>query len=208
MHDVFILWMNEKVFGLAGLCFGCKLGSGNINIGTLMGFDFQKLGILVVEDTEPMRNLMVSVLGTLGVGKVFTASNGALGFDLFCRENPDIVITDWHMEPVSGLELVEKIRGHSRSPNKTVPIIMMSGYSAFPRIFKARDTGVTEFLVKPFSASDLARRLAYVINKPRDFVQAPDYFGPDRRRRLDAEYAGEKKRAMDERDGDDDKFLV
>ena len=162
-----------------------------------MGFNFQKLSVLVVEDTVPMQKLVVSVQDTLGVGTVLRASDGDEGYALFCNDNPDILLVDWHMLPVSGIDLVDKIRNNANSPNRMVPIVMMTGYSAFPRVSKARDMGVTEFLVKPFSASDLARRIAYVINKPRDFVETPDYFGPDRRRRVSEDYKGDLKRASD-----------
>ena len=162
-----------------------------------MAFKFEKLSVLVVEDTEPMRKLVASVLETLGVGQVHAANDGLKGFEIFCEENPDIVVTDWHMEPVSGIELIQKIRTHEKSPNKTVPIIMMTGYSALSRVFKARDEGSTEFLVKPFSANALAKRIAYVINRPRDFIKTKDYFGPDRRRKVDENYSGPKRRAKD-----------
>ncbi len=64
---------------------------------------------------------------------------------------------------------------------------------------EARDAGVTEFLVKPFTAHDLARRIAHVINKPRDFIETQDFFGPDRRRRQADEsgYTGVKRRDED-----------
>lgn len=148
-----------------------------------MSFQFEKLSVLIIEDTVPMLKLIYAVLDTLGVGKILTAKDGNTGYKIFCTENPDIVITDWHMKPVNGIRLVKRIRQDKKSPNRTVPLIMITGFSATPRISQARDTGVTEFLVKPFSANDLARRIAYVINKPRDFIETPNYFGPDRRRR-------------------------
>lgn len=162
-----------------------------------MGFRFERLSILIVEDTAPMRKLVTAVMTTLGVGTIHTAADGEEGFRMFCYENPDIVIADWHMVPMTGIELVGKIRNEKISPNKMVPIIMMTGYSALPRVAEARDKGATEFLVKPFSANDLARRIAYVINKPRDFVETPDYFGPDRRRRVIQNYTGPKRRKID-----------
>ncbi len=162
-----------------------------------MAFKFEKLSILIVEDTAPMQKLVTSVLETLGVGNIVTANEGEEGYEVFCTENPDIVVTDWHMVPVSGIDLVERIRTSETSPNKTVPIIMMTGYSALPRVSQARDTGTTEFLVKPFSANDLARRIAYVINKPRDFIDTGKYFGPDRLRRVIEDYSGPFKRNSD-----------
>lgn len=162
-----------------------------------MSFKFENLSVLIVEDTVPMRKLVTSVLDTLGVGTIYTANNGENGYELFCKENPDIIITDWHMIPMSGIELVNKIRNSPDSVNKTVPIIMMTGYSAMPRVSEARDSGATEFLVKPFSANDLARRIAYVINKPRDFIETEDFFGPDRRRRKMDDFKGLHKRSED-----------
>lgn len=162
-----------------------------------MAFDFKKLSVLVVEDTGPMRELIVSVLETLGVGKIYTAVDGEKGFETFCRKDPDIVIADWHMEPVNGIELTRRIRNDALSTNRVVPVILVTGYSALIRVAQARDAGVTEFMVKPFSANDIAKRIAYVINKPRDFIDSKDYFGPDRRRRKDPNYRGSLRRETD-----------
>jgi CheY-like chemotaxis protein len=162
-----------------------------------MGFKFENLSVLIVEDTVPMRKLVVSVLETLGIGKIFTAQDGDQGFEIFCSQNPDIVICDWHMIPTSGIELVRRIRKSAQSPNKVAPVIMMTGYSAMPRVSEARDSGATEFLVKPFSANDLARRIAYVINKPRDFIDTGEFFGPDRRRKVIDNFKGPFRRNED-----------
>ena len=163
-----------------------------------MAFDFKKLSVLVVEDTPPMRKLIVSVLTNLGVGQVFSAADGKHGYEIFCRENPDIVILDWAMEPMNGLEMTLEIRKNQLSPNRMVPIVLVTGFSALTRVAQARDAGATEFMVKPFSANDLAMRLAYVINKPRDFIDHPEYFGPDRRRRKNPDYKGPMRREEDE----------
>lgn len=162
-----------------------------------MPFDFKKLTILVVEDTAPMRKLITSVLETLGVGRVYTAENGERGFEIFKRENPDIVIADWHMEPMSGIELTREIRSSTLSPNRMAPIVLVTGYSALNRVSEARDAGVTEFLIKPFSANDLAKRIAYVINKPRDYIDGRQYFGPDRRRRSTPDLKSPRRRTED-----------
>lgn len=159
--------------------------------------DFSKMSVLVVEDTVPMRMLVVNLLEALGVGVVLTANDGLEGFETFCKNSPDVVISDWQMKPVSGVDMVKNIRSHNLSPNKMVPVIMMTGYNSFEKVGQARDIGVTEYLVKPFTAEDLARRIAYVVQKPRDFVQTPDYFGPDRRRRDVVDYAGDLRRFDD-----------
>ncbi len=162
-----------------------------------MAFDFKKLSILVVEDTTPMRKLLASVLEAMEVGLIYTASDGGVGYEQVKKFNPDIVIADWHMVPVNGIELTKEIRTNTLSPNRMVPVILITGYSAMSRVAEARDAGVTEFLVKPFSANDLAKRIAYVINKPRDFIDAAAYFGPDRRRRENSDYKGPFRRNED-----------
>ncbi len=162
-----------------------------------MAFDFKKLSILVVEDTAPMRKLIASVLETMGVGQIYTAEHGEDGYEQFKKYNPDIVLADWHMAPMNGIELTEEIRINTLSPNRMVPVILVTGYSALARVAEARDAGVTEFLIKPFSANDLAKRIAYVINRPRDFIDSPNYFGPDRRRRIMPNYKGPFRREED-----------
>jgi two-component system chemotaxis response regulator CheY len=163
-----------------------------------MAFRFERLSVLVVEDTIPMRKLMVSVLDSLGIKNVSTADSGEKAFEIFQKENQDLIITDWQMEPMDGIELTRQVRKNLMSPNRMVPIVLITGYSAWPRVAEARDAGVTEFLVKPFTANDIARRIAHVINKPRDFIETQDFFGPDRRRRIDPNYKGPMRRKADE----------
>ena len=164
-----------------------------------MAFKFEKLSMLVVEDMQPMQKLLVSVLEALGIKNIETASDGAAAFQSFCRYNHDIVLSDWAMTPMDGIELTRLIRKNPKSPNRLVPIILITGYSAWPRVEEARDAGVTEFLVKPFTANDIAKRIAHVINKPRDFIETQDFFGPDRRRRrdIDINYKGPTRRNED-----------
>lgn len=156
-----------------------------------------KISVLVVEDNLPMLEITKSLLLTFGVGHVITAQNGEIGFKRFCELNPDIVIADWMMKPVDGISLTSIIRNDPHSPNPYVPVILMTGFSEKRRVFQARDAGVTEFLVKPFNARDLYKRLVQVIERPRQFVKATDFFGPDRRRRSRGPYEGPMRRDND-----------
>jgi CheY-like chemotaxis protein len=164
-----------------------------------MSFKFEKLSVLIVEDIKPMQQLFATVLQNLGIKNVQTASDGESAFRLFKKENHDIILTDWVMTPEDGIELTKKVRKSTESPNRMVPIILITGYSAISRVEKARDAGVTEFLVKPFTANDIAKRLAHVITKPRNFIETEDFFGPDRRRRKDPHYDGPLRRKSDEK---------
>ena len=136
-----------------------------------MSYQFQKVSVLVVEDNQPMMEVTKALLLTFGVGNVITAQNGEAGFKRFCESNPDIIIADWMMKPTDGISLTRRIRTDALSPNPYVPVILMTGFSEKRRVIQARDAGVTEFLVKPFHARDLYRRIAQLIERPRQFVR-------------------------------------
>ena len=175
-----------------------------------MTYQFQNATILVVDDMKPMLGLTVSVLKSFGFHHIYSARDADEAFAKFCQFSPDIVLTDWMMEPYDGIELTKRIRNDPRSPNKFVPIILMTGYSAKIRVMEARDKGVTEFLVKPFSAKDLYLRIEQLIEKPRKFIDAKQFFGPDRRRKKSEEYEGPRRRNLDAKagaKGDEDKRI-
>jgi len=144
-----------------------------------------------------MSRLVRSVLSSFGIKSIYEAHDSERGFELFREYKPDIVLIDWMMQPKDGLHLARKMRHDNFSPNKFVPIVIMTGFSQKHRVIKARDNGITEFLVKPFNARELYRRLSQVIENPRQFVRSEDYFGPDRRRLNDNRYDGPKRREDD-----------
>ncbi len=165
-----------------------------------MAYRFDKLSVLVVEDNEPMQRLLTRILQAFGVRQVYLARNGEEGFTQFCTHNPDIVIADWVMHPVDGLELVKLIRTNIKSPNAFAPVVITTGFTDKDHVEQARDAGITEFLVKPFTAEQLYRRMVQVIETPRTFVRHDNFFGPDRRRRRADDFAGTpnpKRRAED-----------
>lgn len=162
-----------------------------------MTYDFSKISVLVLDDNKFMRDLIKGILQTFGIKRIFTCDDGAVGFKIFCEESPDLVITDWIMEKNSGLQFTEKVRRDSVSPNPFVPIILLTGFAEENRVIKARDAGITEFLVKPFKAIDLYKRIEQIIEKPRKYVKSIDFFGPDRRRRETANFSGPFRREED-----------
>lgn len=150
-----------------------------------MSYTFRTVKILLVESTRSMFDLTRDVLRSFGVTEIYSAFDCDEGFDMFCKYQPDIVILDWLSEPKNSIALAKLIRRHPRSPNPFVPIIVMTGFSQIKRVVMARDAGITEFLVKPYTAKTLAHRLEQIIEKPRQFIKSDQYFGPDRRRRKD-----------------------
>lgn len=144
-----------------------------------------------------MLELAKSLMQAFGVKHVIGAKDGEDGFRKFCEHNPDIIIADWMMKPMDGISMARRVRNDMLSPNKYVPFILMTGFSEKRRVMQARDAGVTEFLVKPFTARDLYKRLYQIIERPRQFVRSEDFFGPDRRRKPNMLYDGPQRRDTD-----------
>ena len=127
--------------------------------------------------------LVAAALGyALGVKNIRDASDAAEAFKELQHFHADVIICDWHMEPLDGLDFVRLVRTAKDSPNPYVPIIMLSGFTEYRRVTEARDAGVNEFLAKPISARALYQRFASIIENPRPFIRTRTYFGPDRRR--------------------------
>ena len=143
----------------------------------------QSVRVLIADDQDFIRSLLRHILGVLGCKHITDAINGEDAWDIILTNPPDLLIVDWEMRPMNGIELVKKIRNDSASPDFFMPIIMITAHSERPRIIAARDTGINEFVMKPVSAKTLFSRLNAVIEHPRRFVRTGDYFGPDRRRK-------------------------
>lgn len=158
-----------------------------------MGIRLNRVNFMVVDDNVHMRYLVRRVLRSMGCLLVRDAIDGADAIIQMKDEPPDILLTDWVMSPMDGLELTRYVRKSPESVNVYMPIIMMTGFAERERVFKARDAGVTEFLVKPVSAAALFSRISAVIERPRQFVRVGQFFGPDRRRKK-GEFAGDDRR--------------
>lgn len=159
--------------------------------------DMSALNVLVADSNHYMLKIIRTMLRGFGINKIREAQDGAVALEELNTHLIDLVIVDYALTTLDGVELCELLRGAEDSPNRFVPIIMLSAYTEKWRIEAARDAGVTEFLAKPMCANDLYLRLLEVIEKPRPFVRTGRYFGPDRRRQVVATYTGPKRRADD-----------
>lgn len=158
---------------------------------------FEKLSFLVVDDSRHMRLLIATLLRSFGSTRIEGARDGAEALELLPTHEVDIVLADYLMVPMDGLEFVRRVRHSTANIDTTVPIIMMSGLAERRRIEQARDAGANEFLVKPLTAQTLFERIVQVVNHPRAFIRAPTYIGPDRRRREDPSRAHLARRWTD-----------
>jgi two-component system chemotaxis response regulator CheY len=162
--------------------------------------DLRPLTVLIIDDNEPMREIIATVLKSLGVRKIFVASDGVEALKIVTEREVDIIFTDLMMQPIDGLAFIRWVRTSPASSNPYTPIIMVTGHATRASLDEARIAGVTEFLAKPLTARGILHRVNEVINNPRDFVRAGAYFGPCRRRRIDHDYVGEERRGVPESD--------
>ncbi len=160
-------------------------------------YNLERLYFLVVDDNRHMRSLVRSVLRALGVRHIKEATDGADAYARLGIYAADVVICNWQMSPMDGLEFVRLLRTDTNSPNPFVPVIMLTAHTEAKRVVEARDAGVSEFLAKPFSAHQLYSRIRAIIEHPRPFVRAQMYVGPDRRRRQDPDFKGPERRTQD-----------
>ena len=156
-------------------------------------YDFSRLSVLVVEDSKFMQTIFTNVLKALGVERITVTADGESAITLLTPVKGatkeftgltgfDVVISDYFMPKLDGGMLLLWIRRANLSPDRFLPFIMVSAAADRDVLFKARDSGVSEFLAKPFSADSVAQRMVTAIEHPRQFIYCSTYFGPDRRR--------------------------
>lgn len=112
--------------------------------------------VLVVDDSGTMRKIISRALNTVGFTDIVEAADGAEGLAAFKQQPFDLVMTDWNMPNKSGLELTSDIR----ATGSAVPIFMVTTEGEKSRVLEAICAGITDYLVKPFSADVLREKLA------------------------------------------------
>ena len=155
------------------------------------------LSVLVIDDNYHMLSLMRTILQGFGVTSVMEATDPAEAFERFQSSPIDVIFVDLKMPVLDGVEFIRLVRSGQDSPNPTVPIIVVSAYSEKSRILEARDAGATEFVRKPLSADEIYKKLHSVVIRPRAFVRAKMFFGPDRRRHKNPDHQGQERRSDD-----------
>lgn len=153
--------------------------------------------ILIAEDDMMMLKLLRDMLSAIGFSDITSVNNGQKALQHLRYSEVDILIADWAMHPMDGLTLTKRIREEVEGTNRYVPIVMLTGKGEKQDVMTARDAGVTEYIVKPFNANTLYKRIESVIENPRSFVLSKNFKGPDRRRRKDSPPDGHLKRRSD-----------
>lgn len=146
-----------------------------------MANPLQNYRILIVDADMEMAQVLKTVLRDMGFPDVYVARGGKDAISIMQTMNFDFIITEWNIQQIDGIKLLEFIRRHPDSPNPTIPIIMLTGRAEQVDVALARNYGVNEYIIKPFTAKSIYSRLERIIEQPRGFVVAKTFVGPDRR---------------------------
>lgn len=164
----------------------------------MQSYNLSNIHFLLVEHNAYTRKLLKLILNTFRCRNIREAETGVEALEILQDlYRPDIIITDWQMPVMDGIELVRILRRGDAGADPFVPIIMVTAHTDKGHILMARDSGVNEILALPVSPKMLYSRIARVIEQPRPFVRSKSYFGPDRRRHQDRNYAGPDRRKQD-----------
>jgi len=160
------------------------------------------LRILVADESAFQRRLTTETLRAAGRVHVDYAENAEQCLMALSYCQPDILITDWDLDDGGGLTLVKRIRaGDGGQAFRKLAIIMVATGNSATDIQRARNLGVDEFVIRPFSTQTMLKRVAEVRARRRDFVESTRYVGPCRRRRETANvYDGPRRRLFDSSD--------
>ena len=118
--------------------------------------------ILVVDDYQTMVKIIRNLLKQIGFENVDDAANGEEAFEKIKAKSYDLIISDWNMEPMTGFQLLQKVR--AEKDRADIPFIMITAESKTDNVIAARKAGVSHYIVKPFNAVTLKAKIDSVFS--------------------------------------------
>lgn len=119
--------------------------------------------VLIVDDYKTMLRIIRNLLRQLGFNNVEEASDGGTALQKMRRQDFGLVISDWNMDPMTGLQLLKEVRSDDRL--KKTPFIMVTAESKTENVIAAKKAGVNNYIVKPFNAATLKTKMTSVIGE-------------------------------------------
>ena len=117
--------------------------------------------VLIVDDYKTMLRIIRNLLKQLGFHNVDEATDGAAALQKLRAKGYGLVISDWNMEPMSGMQLLQEVRADTAL--KEMPFIMITAESKTENVVAAKQAGVSNYIVKPFNAATLKNKLSSVL---------------------------------------------
>ena len=142
----------------------------------------QGLNILIVDSNAYMRRMTRMMLMNLGAKSVMEAIDGLAALEAIRTCDPDVMLLDWDMPVLNGMEVMRIVRSPGVFPRPNLPIIMLTSRAQRSAVIEALANGAHEFLLKPTSPKALCDRLMSIVVKPRPMVKLGKYYVPEPRR--------------------------
>jgi len=121
----------------------------------------KNMNILVVDDYQTMIRIIKNLLKQLGFINIDEATDGKAALEKIAAKPYGLIISDWNMEPMTGLDLLKSVRGGGSK----VPFIMVTAESKTENVIAAKEAGVNNYIVKPFNADTLKTKLTSVLGE-------------------------------------------
>ena len=119
------------------------------------------MNILIVDDFKTMLKILENFLKQYGFKNIDEATDGTKALEKMKDKKYDLILSDWNMEPMSGLDLLKAVRANPET--KAIPFILITAESKVENIIAAKQAGVSNYIVKPLNANTLKEKLASVI---------------------------------------------
>jgi len=159
--------------------------------------NLRDLVILIADPSSYITMLIHSMLRGFGANKIVEVRNSIGVLQALTGQKVDILICDLRLPAQGGLQLTHAIRAKKDNEHRTIPILIMASDSREATVKRARDAGANMVIAKPISPASLYDRLSWIAFNPRKFVDAANYFGPDRRFKIEGYPGGVGRRAGD-----------
>lgn len=121
------------------------------------------MNVLIVDDYKTMLRILRNLLRQLSFNNVEEAIDGTMALQKLRQAQFGLVISDWNMEPMTGIELLREVRADEKL--KAIPFIMITAESKSENVIAAKEAGVSNYIVKPFNAETLKSKMSSVLGE-------------------------------------------
>lgn len=118
--------------------------------------------ILIVDDFKTMRRIIRNLLKELGFSNVVEAEDGSMALGILKREPFDLVISDWNMPKMQGIDLLKRIRQDESMEH--LPVLMITAEAKKEQVIEAAKNGINGYIVKPFNAATLKEKIERIFH--------------------------------------------
>lgn len=132
-----------------------------------MTLDVAKTRVLIVDDNDFMRALIASMLHEMGFREIFHAADGEAALAQTVAVGPALIICDIDMEPVDGLDFVEKLRKGAPPNQRNIPVLMLTARNEAEIVQWAIKLGINGYLVKPVKKAQLEAKVVTILQRAR-----------------------------------------